>query len=72
MGGVVVQAEIRVGDGFQQAIERVNALEAGLKPILDCDLNALVFGSGSTIGRKILGMTCLSMAIRLMPCAAAR
>jgi len=44
MGGVVIPAEIRVGDGFQQAIESVYALEAGSEPILDGDLNAFVFG----------------------------
>ena len=42
--GVVVEAEVLVGDGLHQAIKRIQTLKVGLKPVLNGHVDPLLFG----------------------------
>lgn len=48
--GIVVEAEVVVFDRLEQALERVNTLQAGLEPVLDGNLDPLVLGVGNDRG----------------------
>jgi hypothetical protein len=50
VGRVVVEAEIVVLDGLQEALESVDALQAGFEPVLDGDFDPLVLGVGNDRG----------------------